>query len=53
MGTSAHGSRSLTIWAVAVSLAALSPPAWAVAQRWVLGSVFAGIALKLALDERR
>ncbi|HSP96253.1 MAG TPA: hypothetical protein VL049_03260 [Candidatus Dormibacteraeota bacterium] len=33
MDTSSHGSRSLTIWAVAVSLAALSPPAWAVAQR--------------------
>jgi len=28
-------------------------PAWNVAQRWVLGSVFAGIALKLALEERR
>jgi threonine/homoserine/homoserine lactone efflux protein len=28
-------------------------PAWATAQRWVLGSVFAAIAMKLALDERR
>jgi threonine/homoserine/homoserine lactone efflux protein len=28
-------------------------PAWALAQRWVLGAVFAGIAVKLALDERR
>jgi threonine/homoserine/homoserine lactone efflux protein len=28
-------------------------PMWAVAQRWVLGGVFAGIALKLALDARR
>jgi threonine/homoserine/homoserine lactone efflux protein len=28
-------------------------PAWAVAQRWGLGAVFAGIAVKLALDERR
>ncbi len=28
-------------------------PLWAVAQRWVLGGVFAGIALKLALDVRR
>jgi len=28
-------------------------PAWALAQRWVLGSVFAGIAVKLALEERR
>jgi len=28
-------------------------PAWALAQRWVLGTVFAGIAVKLALDERR
>jgi threonine/homoserine/homoserine lactone efflux protein len=28
-------------------------PAWAKAQRWVLGCVFAGIAAKLVLDERR
>jgi threonine/homoserine/homoserine lactone efflux protein len=28
-------------------------PGWAVAQRWVQGGVFAGIAVKLALDERR
>jgi threonine/homoserine/homoserine lactone efflux protein len=28
-------------------------PAWALAQRWVLGAVFAGIAVKLAFDERR
>jgi threonine/homoserine/homoserine lactone efflux protein len=28
-------------------------PAWASAQRWVLATVFAGIAAKLALDERR
>ncbi len=28
-------------------------PAWAAAQRWVLGGVFAGIAAKLALDDRR
>ena len=28
-------------------------PAWALAQRWVQGGVFAGIAVKLALDERR
>ena len=28
-------------------------PAWATAQRWVLGGVFAAIAMKLALDERR
>jgi threonine/homoserine/homoserine lactone efflux protein len=28
-------------------------PAWSAAQRWVLGAVFAGIAVKLALDERR
>jgi len=28
-------------------------PAWVTAQRWVLGGVFAGIALKLALDSRR
>jgi len=28
-------------------------PAWALAQRWVPGAVFAGIAVKLALDERR
>jgi threonine/homoserine/homoserine lactone efflux protein len=28
-------------------------PAWMTVQRWVLGGVFAGIALKLALDTRR
>jgi threonine/homoserine/homoserine lactone efflux protein len=28
-------------------------PAWVAAQRWVLGGVFAGIALKLALDTRK
>jgi threonine/homoserine/homoserine lactone efflux protein len=28
-------------------------PAWAAAQRWILGGVFAGIAAKLAFDERR
>lgn len=32
MDSPAHGSRSLTIWAVAFSLAALSPPAWGLAQ---------------------
>lgn len=28
-------------------------PAWAAVQRWVLGGVFAAIAVKLALDSRR
>jgi len=28
-------------------------PLWAAAQRWVLGAVFAAIALRLAADERR
>jgi threonine/homoserine/homoserine lactone efflux protein len=28
-------------------------PVWAVAQRWLLASVFVGIAAKLALDDRR
>ena len=28
-------------------------PVWAAAQRWLLASVFAGIAAKLALDDRR
>jgi threonine/homoserine/homoserine lactone efflux protein len=28
-------------------------PAWAAAQRWVLAAVFAGIAARLALDDRR
>jgi len=28
-------------------------PAWATAQRWLLAGVFAGIAAKLALDDRR
>ena len=30
-----------------------SGPRGRLAQRWVLGGVFAGIAVKLALDERR
>ncbi len=28
-------------------------PSWMAVQRWVLGGVFAGIALKLALDTRK
>jgi threonine/homoserine/homoserine lactone efflux protein len=28
-------------------------PSWLAAQRWVLGGVFAGIAVKLALDTRK
>ena len=28
-------------------------PAWMAVQRWILGGVFAGIALKLALDSRK
>ena len=28
-------------------------PVWAAGQRWLLGIVFAGIAAKLALDDRR
>lgn len=28
-------------------------PGWLAVQRWVLGGVFAGIALKLAIDERK
>jgi threonine/homoserine/homoserine lactone efflux protein len=28
-------------------------PGWMTAQRWVLSGVFAAIAMKLALDERR
>jgi threonine/homoserine/homoserine lactone efflux protein len=30
-----------------------SRPGWAVAQRWILACVFAGIALRLALDQRK
>ena len=33
MGMSAPGTRSLTIWATVFALAALSPPAWGVAER--------------------
>ena len=33
MRTAAHGTRSLTIWATLFALAALSPPAWGVAER--------------------
>jgi hypothetical protein len=33
MVTSSSGTRSLAFWAVACGLAALSPPAWGVAQR--------------------
>jgi len=41
----------LTAAAVARWLAAR--PVWAAAQRWIMGGVFAGIAAKLVLDERR
>ncbi len=47
------GDLAFILSAAAVARWLATRPAWAVAQRWVLGSVFAGIALKLALDERR
>jgi threonine/homoserine/homoserine lactone efflux protein len=49
----AAGDLAFILSAAAVARWLATRPAWAVAQRWVLGSVFAGIALKLALDERR
>lgn len=33
MGTGSHGSRALIVWCAAFGLAALSPPAWGLAQR--------------------
>lgn len=47
------GDLLFVLSAAAVARRLVARPAWLVAQRWVLGSVFAGIAVKLALDERR
>lgn len=33
MGTSSYGSRALIVWCAAFGVAALSPPAWGLAQR--------------------
>src|SRR5437899_4326440 len=53
IGIAVAGDLLFVLSAAAVAHWFAARPAWAVAQRWVLGSVFAGIALKLALDERR
>jgi threonine/homoserine/homoserine lactone efflux protein len=47
------GDLAFVLSAAAVARWLAARPAWAIAQRWVLGGVFAGIAMKLALDERR
>ena len=47
------GDALFVLAASAVARWLATRPAWATAQRWVLGGVFAGIALKLAMDSRR
>jgi len=47
------GDLAFILSAAAVAGWLATRPAWTRAQRWVQGSVFAGIAVKLALDERR
>jgi threonine/homoserine/homoserine lactone efflux protein len=43
----------IAITAGSISLFLLSRPAWLVAQRWLMGSVLAGFALKMATEARR
>ena len=47
------GDTLFILAAARVSRWLVERPLWASAQRWLLASVFAGIAAKLALDERR
>ena len=47
------GDACFVLGAAGVAVWLARRPAWAIAQRWVLGAVFAGIAVRLALDDRR
>jgi threonine/homoserine/homoserine lactone efflux protein len=47
------GDLAFILSAAAVARWLATRPAWTRVQRWVQGSVFAGIAVKLALEERR
>jgi threonine/homoserine/homoserine lactone efflux protein len=47
------GDACFVLGAAGVAVWLARRPAWAAAQRWVLGAVFAGIAVRLAFDDRR
>lgn len=49
----AVGDLLFVLAAARVARALAQRPAWMAAQRWVLGTVFAAIAARLALDDRR
>ena len=53
IGIAAAGDFLFVLAAARVARWLAERPAWAAVQRWVLGGVFAAIALKLALDTRR
>jgi threonine/homoserine/homoserine lactone efflux protein len=53
IGIAAAGDFLFVLAAAHVARWLAERPAWAAVQRWVLGGVFAAIALKLALDTRR
>jgi threonine/homoserine/homoserine lactone efflux protein len=43
----------IAITAGSISVFLLSRPSWLLVQRWVMGSVLAGFALKMATEARR
>ena len=43
----------IAVTAGSISLFLLSRPAWLVAQRWLMGSVLAGFAFRMATEARR
>ena len=43
----------IAVTAGSISLFLLARPAWLVVQRWVMGSVLAGLAVKMAFEARR
>ncbi len=53
IGIAVIGDLLFVLSAAAIAQWLAARPVWAAAQRWVLAGVFAGIAAKLALDERR
>ena len=53
IGIALVGDLCFVLSAAAIARWLAGRPVWAAAQRWVLAGVFAGIAAKLMLDERR
>jgi threonine/homoserine/homoserine lactone efflux protein len=53
IGIAVLGDLMFVLSAAAIAQWLAARPVWAAAQRWVLAGVFAGIAAKLVLDQRR